>query len=90
MPFSILVVATDPDSRIAMERMLSATGNMVTSVAEFAAAQQRLVYAPPDLLVTVVKLAAHNGIHLVLRAQADHPGTRAIVMHSEVYPFIDA
>ncbi len=66
-----------------MDRMLSTAGNMVTSVAEFEQAEERLVYAPPDLLITAVKLGAHNGIHLVLRAQSDHPHTQAIVVHTE-------
>jgi DNA-binding response OmpR family regulator len=88
MPFRLLVVNTDPDSRADMERMLSTAGNMVTSVAEFEEAQRRLVYAPPDLLITTVKLGSHNGIHLVLRAQANHPHTRAIVMHTEDDPVL--
>src|SRR4029077_6752058 len=54
MPFRVLVVDHDSASRAAMDRMLSAAGNMVTSVAEFEAAEERLVYAPPDLLVTAV------------------------------------
>jgi len=30
-----------------------------------------------------VKLGSHNGIHLVLRARADHPHTQAIVVHTD-------
>jgi DNA-binding response OmpR family regulator len=89
MPFRVLVVDHDSASRAAMDRMLSAAGNMVTSVAEFEAAEERLVYAPPDLLVTAVKLGAHNGIHLVLRAQADHPHTQAIVTHTDDDPVLE-
>jgi DNA-binding response OmpR family regulator len=83
MPFRLLVVNADPDARAAMDRMLSTAGNMVTSVAEFEQAEERLVYAPPDLLVTSVKLGSHNGIHLVLRARSDHPHTQAIVVHTD-------
>ena len=72
MPFRLLVVNADADARATMDRMLSTAGNMVTSVAEFDQAEERLVYAPPDLLITGVKLGSHNGIHLVLRARADH------------------
>lgn len=72
-----------------MGRMLSTAGNMVTSVAEFEQAEERLVYAPPDLLVTAVKLGSYNGIHLVLRAQADHPHTQAIVVHTEDDPVLE-
>lgn len=88
MPFRLLVVNTDPDSRAAMDRMLSTAGNMVTAVAEFEQAEERLVYAPPDLLITAVKLGSHNGIHLVLRAQTDHPHTQAIVVHTEDDPVL--
>ena len=89
MPFRLLVVDTDPASRAIMDRMLSTAGNMVTSVAEFEAAEERLVYAPPDLLITAVKLGTHNGIHLVLRAQSDHPHTQSIVVHTEDDPVLE-
>jgi DNA-binding response OmpR family regulator len=89
MPFRLLVVETDPAARAAMDRMLSTAGNMVTSVAEFDAAEERLVYAPPDLLITAVKLGSHNGIHLVLRAQANHPHTQAIVVHTDDDPVLE-
>ena len=90
MPFRLLIVNTDPTSRAAMEQMLSTAGNMVTSVAEFEDAEERLVYAPPDLLITAVKLGSYNGIHLVLRAHADHPETQAIVMHTEDDPVLES
>ena len=89
MPFRVLVVDTDPASRAAMDRMLRTAGNMVTSVAEFEAAEERLVYAPPDVLITAVKLGTHNGIHLVLRAQSDHPHTQAIVLHTDDDPVLE-
>jgi CheY-like chemotaxis protein len=82
MPFRVLVVNADPVARSDMERMLSTAGNLVTAVAEFDEAQQRLVYAPPDLLVTGVRLGAHNGLHLVLRTHAEHPDTPAIIVHT--------
>src|SRR5258705_13587617 len=83
MPFRLLVVNAEPDARATMDRMLSTAGNMVTSVAEFDQAEERLVYAPPDLLITGGKLRSHNRIHLVLRATAAHPRTQAIVVHTD-------
>jgi len=83
MPFRFLVVDADAASRAAIERMLTSAGNLVTSVDGFEEGQQRLIYAPPDLLVTAVKLGAHNGLHLVLRARADHPEMPAIVVHTK-------
>ncbi len=89
MPFRVLVVNADPAARSDMERMLSTAGNLVTSVAEFDEAQQRLVYAPPDLLVTGVRLGSHNGLHLVLRAHAERPDTPAIVVHTAPDPVLE-
>lgn len=88
MPFRVLVVDADPVALGDMERMLSTAGNLVTSVAEFEEAQHRLVYAPPDLLVTAVRLGTHNGLHLVLRAHAAHPDTPAIVVHTDSDPVL--
>src|SRR5258705_6468995 len=51
MPFRLLVVETDPAARAAMDRMLSTAGNMVTSVAEFEAAEERLLYTPPPFFI---------------------------------------
>ena len=63
--------------------MLSTTGNSVMSIAGFEEAKQRLVLAPPDLLVTALRLGSYNGLHLVLRAHADHPDRPAIVVHTQ-------
>jgi CheY-like chemotaxis protein len=90
MPFRLLVVDTDDASRSAVERMLTTDGNLVTAVAAFEEAQQRLIYAPPDLLVTAVKLGSYNGLHLVLRAHADHPQMPAIVVHTEEDQVLEA
>lgn len=45
----------------------------------FADAHARLVTRPPDLLVTGVRLHAHNGLHLVYLAAERFPSTRCVV-----------
>jgi hypothetical protein len=50
----------------------------VHSCSTFEAARSRLFLKPPDLLVTSVRLHAHNGLHLVYVA-ASNPRTRSIV-----------
>lgn len=50
----------------------------VHSCSKFEDARDLLISNPPDLLVTSVRLQAHNGIHLVCLAARD-PRTRSIV-----------
>ena len=50
----------------------------VHSCSTFEDARRRLISSPPDLLVTSVRLHAHNGLHLVYLA-ACNPRTRSIV-----------
>jgi DNA-binding response OmpR family regulator len=73
MPFRLLIVDPVAQSREAVERALSGMGHFATSVSTFQEAKQRIVLAPPDLLVTCVRLGAYNGIQLVLRARAVMP-----------------
>jgi DNA-binding NtrC family response regulator len=51
---------------------------IVHSCTTFEDARRRLISRPPDLLVTSVRLHAHNGLHLVHLA-ARNPRTRSIV-----------
>jgi len=61
-------------------------GHFVTTVSTFQEAKQRLVLAPPDLLVTTVKLGAYNGIQLVLRATA---GVSSLVIDDAYDPVLE-
>jgi CheY-like chemotaxis protein len=89
MPFRVLIADPVPESREAIERTLTGLGHFVTSVSNFQEAKQRVLLATPDLLVTALKLGAYNGIQLVLRAHADHPGMGAIVMHDTNDPVLE-
>jgi DNA-binding NtrC family response regulator len=50
----------------------------VDGCSTFEAARRRIISCPPDLLVTTVRLHAHNGLHLVYLATRN-PRTRCIV-----------
>ncbi|HEY3160580.1 MAG TPA: response regulator [Vicinamibacterales bacterium] len=87
MPFRLLIVDPELSSREAVERVLTTgTSHFATSVSTFQDAKQRLALAPPDLLVTAVKLGAFNGIQLVLRASPDLP---AVVIDDSYDPVLE-
>lgn len=69
------------DSSIELQRTVQAVLRSLTTVhccSTFEDACSRLISSPPDLLITGVRLHAHNGIHLVYLA-ARSPRTRSIV-----------
>jgi DNA-binding response OmpR family regulator len=80
MGFRLLVVNADQDRLHATEEILVSAGFLVTCASTFDQAKQGLLVAPPDLLVTDVRLGAYNGLHLVVRAHSEHPSMPAIVM----------
>jgi len=90
MPYRVLVVDADPEALASADKMLSAPGYLVTSISLFEEAKKRLQLAPPDLLIADVRLGAYNGLHLVIRARADHPGMPAIVTHAFPDPVLEA
>jgi len=87
MPFRLLIVDPESPSREAVERVLTTgTGNFATTVSSFQEAKQRIALAPPDLLVTAVKLGAYNGIQLVLRSM---PETPSVVIDDSYDPVLE-
>ena len=80
MAFRLLVVNADRDRLHATEEILVSAGFLVTCASTYDQAKQGLLCAPPDLLVTDVRLGAYNGLHLVVRAHSDHPSMPAIVL----------
>jgi DNA-binding response OmpR family regulator len=79
MPHRILVVDADPASLNATESILADAHYLVTATTDFAAAKQRLLLAPPDLLMADVRLGTFNGLHLVHIARMNHPEISAII-----------
>lgn len=78
MPVRVLLVDTNHDSET--ERVLRSAGHFVTRAFGFEEAKRWLRFAPQDLLMTDVRLGAYNGLHLVMRAHAEHPGMPAVVV----------
>jgi DNA-binding response OmpR family regulator len=89
MPYRLLVVDPDAQSRAAVERALTGAGNLVSCLSTFEDAKQRLLLARPDLLVVALRLGSYNGIQLVLRAHDDTPAMPAVVLHHKYDPVLE-
>ncbi len=76
---TVLVVDPDPSALAEYAKLLSGAGYRVITAPSFEDASLRLRLAKADALVTRVRLGAYNGLHLVIRAREDFPGTVAIV-----------
>ena len=86
MPVRVLLVDANRDSET--EQVLKSAGHLVTRAFGFEEAKRWLQFAPPDLLMTDVRLGAYNGLHLVLRAHAEHPEMAAIVVDADHDPVL--
>ena len=90
MAYSVLVVDVDRNALHAAATALADAGYLVTQATTFADARQRLVLSKPDLLVTAVRLAGFNGLHLVVRTRVMLPDTVAVVTHAVTDPALQA
>src|SRR5581483_3376941 len=85
--FNVLVV--DPDARVTNRLRRSVQGpTYIETQRRFEAAKRRLASAPFDFLVTNIRLAEFNGLHLVYLSAAASPPLRAIVYTSERDPWL--
>lgn len=75
----VLLVEPDVDLRTLQSIAISRAGHTVTSAASYEAARQALARERADVLITAVRLGAYNGLHLIIRARAEHPGLLAIL-----------
>jgi DNA-binding NtrC family response regulator len=77
---SVLLVDPERDALVTFEQALgdSISGSVVVCT-DFTTARKRLLEDPPGLLVTNLRLEAHNGLHLVYLAANLGLGTRCIV-----------
>ena len=73
MASRILLVDSDRQAVAAVERLLVRAGHRLTALASFEAATRHLSLEAADLLISAVRLGQFNGVHLALRARADHP-----------------
>jgi DNA-binding response OmpR family regulator len=75
----ILVVAMRADNSPAMS-LLKDSGHQVVFAPGFEPAIKKLDQIAPDLLISDVRLAGFNGLHLVIRSQSTRPNMRAILL----------
>jgi DNA-binding NtrC family response regulator len=80
MPLDILIVDEDPAALAALVAALTQAGHAVTGVPTFREGIRTLTSTSPALLVCSVRLGPFNGLHLLMRGRAEHPGLPAILM----------
>jgi len=80
--FSVILVEPDHVDRVLAHSALAAAGFAVTATNNYEDAHDALMARPPLVLVTTVRLGAHNGIQLALRAQAERPGIALVLTSS--------
>ena len=76
----VLIVEPDFDQGVTLRDALLADGYAVEVVQTFQSAVQTLTTGSIDVLVTALRLAAFNGLHLIIRTRTLHPRVRAIVV----------
>ncbi len=76
----VLVVDDDSDLLRMVELWLVEAGYTVVTCDQFAAAKRQLATAPPDVLLTDVRLGAFNGLQLVILGKEQRPQMQAVVM----------
>jgi len=77
----ILVVDSDPATRLFLSKTLGLAGYDVTATNSFYEAKHHLETACPALLIADVRLGEFNGLHLALHRHIDHPGLPTIITH---------
>jgi CheY-like chemotaxis protein len=81
----LLLVDPDPTMRAALAAAVDRSAR-VDACPSFQSARSRLDSTSYDLLVTAVRLAEYNGLHLVHLAKHANPATDAIVYDEKVDP----
>lgn len=76
----ILVADDEPDIRDVIQRALTAAGHHVTTVADGAAALQKLEEASFDLLLTDIVMPIMDGVALALKVGKEYPDLRILMM----------
>ena len=79
MSYRILLVDANSPEPPVVEHALGAAGYRVAAVSMFEQATSQLSLDCPDLLITALRLKAFNGLHLLLRARADHADLPVII-----------
>lgn len=79
MQQQILVVSNDGVDLAATLRVLNAAGYRASGASTFDEANRLLIDGSPDLVIADERLGAFNGLHVIVRARAEHPHVSAIV-----------
>jgi DNA-binding NtrC family response regulator len=89
---SVLVVEPCLNETLLVMTRLTTAGFDVTVAETFVQAKPLLSAQPPAVLLTAVRLGAHNGLHLVLRGKSTRPEMAALVTapHDDVVLRADA
>jgi DNA-binding response OmpR family regulator len=69
----ILLVEDDQCWLSAALELFASAGYAVRGARTFRHAREAMELFEPDLLVTEIRLQEHNGLHLLIRSQFDHP-----------------
>jgi DNA-binding NtrC family response regulator len=75
----IFVVSNDGVGLAAMLSVLNGAGYRASGASTFEDAKRLLAQQSPDLVIADERLGAFNGLHVIVRARADHPDVSAIV-----------
>ena len=91
-PVGVTALVVDPTTSDALTVVETLTEcHIHASVADtFAKAKEFLLARPPSVLITEVRLAEYNGLHLVLRGKSVRPEMAALVTSSKADPVLQA
>jgi DNA-binding response OmpR family regulator len=79
MSYRILVVDPNIATTAAAEQALTCAGYRAAAVSTFEQAMRQVALDCPDLLVSAIRLAAFNGLHLVIRLRSQYSDLPAII-----------
>jgi len=80
MPLDILVVDEDASALSVVVTALKQAGHAATGAPSFREGIRALTITTPALLISSVRLGPFNGLHLLMRGRAEHPGLPAILI----------
>lgn len=88
--FTALLVDPDHVDRVSAHAALAEAGFQVIATNNYQDAEDVLLARPPLILVTAVRLGAHNGLQLAVRGQAKRPRMAVVITSSVPHPEIQA
>jgi DNA-binding response OmpR family regulator len=82
------VVEPDKADRAFFVSVLAAEGFAMMTVANYSDGKSLLTSAPPALLITEIRLGAHNGLHLAHRARLTKPDMTIVLLSAYADPVL--